>query len=108
MERLDILREADAVFCQEIRKAKIDKYANQYFAAITNFKSAAIRGNRQTYEYTLVLRAALTGDYISAGWAEIPAETLATISRRLTTEINGISRVLYDITATPPAAIEFE
>ncbi len=108
MERLDILREADAVFCEEILKAKLDKHANQFFAAITNFKSAAIRGNRQTYEYTLVLRAVQTNDFISAGWTEIPVSTLGAISRRLTTELSGVSRVLYDITATPPAAIEFE
>ncbi len=108
MERLDILRKADALFCEEIEKAKLNKTANQYFAAITNFKSAAIRGNRQTYEYTLVLRAAQTNDFISAGWASLPAEILGSISRRLTTEISGVSRVLYDITSTPPAAIEFE
>lgn len=108
MERLDILRQADAIYCEEIQKAKLDKNANQYFAAIANFKSAAIRGNRQTYEYTLVLRAACTNDFISADWAEIPAELLRSISRRLTTEINGVSRVLVDVTSTPPAAIEFE
>ena len=81
---------------------------NQFFAAITNFKSAAIRGNRQTYEYTLVLRAAATNDFISAQWSEIPADLLRTISRRLTTELSGVSRVLFDVTSTPPSAIEFE
>ncbi len=108
MERLEILRQADAVFCEEFEKAKLNKHANQYFAAIANFKSAAIRGNRQTYEYTLVLRAVHTNDFISSAWTDIPFETLGSISRRLTTEISGVSRVLYDITATPPAAIEFE
>lgn len=108
MERLDILREADAIYCEEIEKAKVSKFANQYFAAITNFKSAAIRGNRQTYEYTLVLRAAKTNDFISSEWTEISPDILRTISRRLTTEISGVSRVLFDITASPPAAIEFE
>ena len=108
MERLNILREADALFVQEIEKAGLTKFANQYFVAITNFKSAAIRGNRQTHEYTLVLRAVQTNDFISSAWTEISAETLRNISRRLTTEISGVGRVFYDITATPPAAIEFE
>lgn len=108
MDRLNILREADAIYCEEMKKAKLDKIANQHFAAITNFKSAAIRGNRQTYEYTLVLRAANTNDFISAQWTEIPANILRTISRRLTTELSGVSRVLFDVTSTPPSAIEFE
>ncbi|MBR3844295.1 MAG: GMP synthase (glutamine-hydrolyzing) [Clostridia bacterium] len=108
MERLDIVRQADAIFCEEIEKAKLDKHMNQYFASITNFKSAAIRGNRQTYEYTLILRAAFTNDYISADWATIPDDILRNISRRITTEIGGVSRILLDITSTPPAAIELE
>ncbi len=108
MERLDLLRDADAIYDEEIRKAKLDKNVNQFFAAITNFKSAAIRGNRQTYEYTLVLRAAATNDFISAQWSEIPTDLLRTISRRLTTELSGVSRVLFDVTSTPPSAIEFE
>ncbi len=108
MERLNIVREADAVFAEEIKKAKLDKHMNQYFASIANFKSAAIRGNRQTYEYTLILRAVFTNDYISADPAAIPHDVLQQISRRITTEIGGVSRVLLDITSTPPAAIELE
>lgn len=108
MERLNILREADALFVHEVEKEGLTRHANQYFVAITNFKSAAIRGNRQTHEYTLVLRAVQTNDFISSDWTEMSAETLRNISRRLTTEISGVGRVLYDVTATPPAAIEFE
>ncbi len=108
MERLNIVREADAIFCEEIKKAKLDKHMNQYFASIANFKSAAIRGNRQTYEYTLILRAVFTNDTITAEPAVIPHEVMQTISRRLTTEIGGVGRVLTDVTSTPPAAIELE
>lgn len=108
MERLNIVRDADAIFCQEIKKAKLDKHMNQYFASIANFKSAAIRGGRQTYEYTLILRAVFTNDYISAQPAAIAHDLLQTISRRITTEIGGVGRVLLDITSTPPAAIELE
>lgn len=108
MERLNIVREADAIFCEEIKKAKLDKHMNQYFASIANFKTAAIRGGRQTYEYTLILRAVFTNDYISAEPAVIPWEVMQTVSRRLTTEIGGVGRVLTDITSTPPAAIELE
>lgn len=108
MERLNIVREADAIFVEEIKKAKLEKHMNQYFASIANFKSAAIRGNRQTYEYTLILRAVFTNDYISAEPATIPTDVLQLISRRLTTEIGGVSRVLCDITSTPPASIELE
>ena len=108
MERLNVVREADAIFTEEIKKAKLDKHMNQYFASIANFKSAAIRRGRQTYEYTLILRAVFTTDYISAEPATIPADVLQLISRRITTEIGGVSRVLVDITSTPPAAIELE
>ena len=108
MERLNVLREADAIFCEEIKKAKLDKHMNQYFASIANFKSAAIRGGRHTYEYTLILRAVFTNDYISAEPAAIPHEVGQLITRRITTEIGGVGRVLMDITSTPPAAIELE
>jgi GMP synthase (glutamine-hydrolysing) len=107
-ERLEILREADAIFREEIEKAGLDRDINQYFAVITDMRSVGVSGNTRTYDYTLALRAVTTSDFMTADWARIPLDLLATISNRIVNEVHGVNRIVYDITGKPPATIEWE
>ncbi len=107
-ERLDILRDADAIFRDEMAKSGMSKMANQYFAVITDTRSTGVRNEKRTYEYTICLRAVKTVDFMTAEWVEIPFSLIRTISRRITTEVANVNRVLYDITDKPPATIEWE
>jgi GMP synthase (glutamine-hydrolysing) len=105
-EKLDILREADYIFCREIEDAKLDIW--QYFAVITEMKSVGIRDGKRSYEHILALRAVLSKDAMSAKAARIPYEVLESASEKITTNVMGINRVVYDITAKPPSTIEWE
>ena len=107
-EKLDILREADAIYRQEIAAAGEDKNINQYFAVLTNTRSVGVMGDGRTYDYTLALRAVTTSDFMTADWARIPYEVLDKISTRIVNEVKGINRIVYDITSKPPATIEWE
>lgn len=107
-EKLDILKEADFIFRDEIRKAGLDKSLNQYFAVLTNLKSVGVMGDERTYDYTLALRAVETSDFMTASWAKIPYEILEKVSTRIVNEVKHINRVVYDITSKPPATIEWE
>ena len=107
-EKLDILREADAIYRQEIAAAGEDKKINQYFAVLTNTRSVGVMGDARTYDYTLALRAVTTSDFMTADWARIPYELLDKISTRIVNEVRGINRIVYDITSKPPATIEWE
>ncbi|MBR2736910.1 MAG: glutamine-hydrolyzing GMP synthase [Firmicutes bacterium] len=107
-EKLSILREADAIFRQEITSAKLEKETNQYFAVLTNGRSVGVMGDARTYGYTLALRAVSTDDFMTADWTRLPYELLAKASSRITNEVRGISRVVYDITSKPPATVEWE
>ncbi len=107
-EKLDILKEADFIFRDEIAKAGLDKLLNQYFAVLTNLKSVGVMGDERTYDYTLALRAVETSDFMTATWAKIPYEILELVSTRIVNEIKNINRVVYDITSKPPATIEWE
>nr|WP_283243059.1 glutamine-hydrolyzing GMP synthase [Yeguia hominis] len=106
-EKLHMVREADAILREEIAKAGLDKEINQYFAVIPGIRSVGVKGGR-TYEETIALRAVVTKDFMSAEWARIPFEILATISSRIVAEVPGVNRVVYDITSKPPATIEYE
>ena len=107
-EKLDLLREADFIFRDEIAKAGEDKNLNQYFAVLTNTRSVGVMGDGRTYDYTLALRAVTTSDFMTADWARIPYDLLDKISTRIVNEVQGINRIVYDITSKPPATIEWE
>ena len=107
-EKLDILREADAIWREEIAKAGLDQSVNQYFAVITDLRSVGVMGDERTYDHTLALRAVTTTDFMTADWAKIPYEVLEKASSRIVGEVRGINRIVYDITSKPPATIEWE
>ena len=107
-EKLDTLREADAIFREEIARAGYDKETNQYFAVLTDTRSVGVMGDARTYGKTVVLRAVSTDDFMTADWSRIPYEVLAKASARITNEIPDITRVTYDITSKPPATVEWE
>ena len=102
------IKDADYIFREEIAKNGLDKSINQYFAVLTNLKSVGVMGDERTYDYTIALRAVTTSDFMTAKWAELPYDLLGHISNRIINEINGISRVVYDISGKPPATIEWE
>ena len=107
-DKLNILREADYIFREEIAKAKLDRDINQYFAVLTNLKSVGVMGDERTYDYTVALRAVSTIDFMTAEWSKIPYEVLEVVSNRIVNEVNHVNRVVYDITGKPPATIEWE
>ena len=105
-EKLDILREADAILREEI--AHSGKRADQFFAVLTNTRSVGVMGDDRTYNYVCALRAVRTNDFMTCEYARLPHALLATMSSRITNEVKGINRVVYDITDKPPATIEWE
>jgi len=107
-EKLDILREADFIFRDEIAKAGLDKEINQYFAVLTNTRTVGVMGDFRTYDYTLALRGVRTTDFMTADWARIPYEILDKVSIRIVNEVSHINRIVYDITSKPPGTIEWE
>jgi GMP synthase (glutamine-hydrolysing) len=106
--KLDILREADAIFREEISNANLDRDINQYFAVITDMRSVGVMGDERTYDYTLALRAVTTTDFMTADWARIPFDILEKVSNRIVNEVKHVNRLVYDITSKPPATIEWE
>lgn len=107
-ERLAILKDADFIMREEIAKAGWDTKIWQYFAVITDMKSVGVRNEVRSYEYTVALRAIHSIDAMTAQFVHLPFEILETISRRITSEVVGVNRVVYDITSKPPATIEWE
>jgi len=107
-EKLDILREADYIFRDEIEKAGLANEIRQYFAVLTDMRSVGTTGDKRTYDYTVALRAVTTADFMAAKWARIPHEVLEVISERIVREAQHVNRVVYDITGKPPATIEWE
>lgn len=107
-EKLDIVREADAIFRKEIAEAGLDRSVNQYFAVLTDVRSVGVMEDDRTYDHTIALRAVTTTDFMTADWAKIPYDLLEKVSSRIIHEVKGINRVVYDITSKPPATIEWE
>lgn len=107
-EKLDTLRDADAIFREEIAAAGLDREVHQYFAVLTSMRSVGVMGDGRTYDYTLALRGVTTTDFMTADWARIPYDVLEKASSRIVNEVRGINRVVYDVTSKPPATIEWE
>ena len=107
-EKADILREADAIYREEISLAGLDRQISQYFAVLTNTRTVGVMGDGRTYDYCLALRAISTTDFMTADWVHIPYEVLDRVSVRIVNEVRGINRIVYDITSKPPATVEWE
>ncbi len=107
-KKLEILRDADYIFREEVALNGLSEEIWQYFAVLTNMRSVGVMGDSRTYDYTLVLRAVTSVDAMTADWARIPADVLEKISTRIVNEVGHINRVVYDITSKPPATIEWE
>ncbi len=107
-DKLDILREADFVFRDEIAKNNLDDQIWQYFAVLTNARSVGVMGDSRTYDYTIALRAVTSVDGMTSDWARNPYEVLEKFSTRIVNEVAHVNRVCYDITSKPPATIEWE
>ncbi len=107
-EKLEILRNADAIFREEVDTLPVDKRPNQYFAVITGLKSVGVKNEARTYDYTIAVRAVLTTDFMTAEYAPLSHDILGRVSARISTEVEGAGRVVYDITGKPPATIEWE
>ncbi len=107
-EKLDILREADAIFRHEIETKGYRDRVSQYFAVMTGLQSVGVTDGTRTYDYTIALRAVKTDDFMSALPVEFPWEFLQNVSRRITEEVPHVSRVVYELTGKPPATIEWE
>ena len=107
-ERLDILRQADAIYLDEIRKAGLYREIGQAFALLLPVRSVGVMGDDRTYEEVVALRAVHTRDYMTADWIPLPYGLLRTVSSRIINEVHGVNRVVYDISSKPPSTIEWE
>jgi len=107
-EKLNIVRESDAILREEIAKHGLDRDIWQYFTVLPDLKSVGVMGDQRTYDYAIGIRAVTSIDGMTSDWARIPWEVLEKISVRLVNEVDHINRVLYDITSKPPATIEWE
>ena len=107
-EYCDLLRQADAIFIEELYKAEWYHKVSQAFVVFLPVRSVGVMGDGRKYDYVVSLRAVETIDFMTAHWAELPYDLLGKVSNRIINEINGISRVVYDISGKPPATIEWE
>ncbi len=107
-ERLHVLRQADAIFLEELTKAGWYRQTSQAFAVLLPVQSVGVMGDGRTYENVIALRCVQTDDFMTADWSRLPLELLATVSTRISNEVKGVNRVVYDISSKPPATIEWE
>jgi GMP synthase (glutamine-hydrolysing) len=106
--KLDLLRDADDIFIQELKRSNLYDEIWQAFVVLLPIRSVGVMGDDRTYENVVALRAVTSVDGMTADWAKIPNDVLAHISNRITNELRGINRVVYDISSKPPATIEWE
>jgi GMP synthase (glutamine-hydrolysing) len=107
-ERLEILRAADAILQDEIRRAGLYRDLWQSFAVLPAIRSVGVQGDERTYAYPIVIRAVTSEDAMTADWARLPYDLLEVISSRIINEIPGVNRVVLDLSSKPPATIEWE
>jgi len=107
-EKLDLLRECDEIFLEEIVANELYRRTSQVFAVLLPVQSVGVMGDGRTYESVVALRAVETQDFMTADWARLPFDVLAIISNRIINEVRGVNRVVYDISSKPPATIEWE
>lgn len=107
-ERLDLLRRADAIITEEIRRAGLDRQVWQAFGVLPAIRSVGVQGDERTYAHPLILRVVSSEDAMTADWVRLPYEVLERISSRVINEVDGINRVAYDVSSKPPATIEWE
>ena len=107
-DKLDVLRDADEILLEEITANHLYRSTSQVFAVLLPVRAVGVMGDGRTYEWVVALRAVETQDFMTADWARIPYDVLATISSRIINEVRGVNRVVYDISSKPPATIEWE
>ena len=107
-EKLDILRQADFIFRDEMHKAGFDKKAQQFFAINTNVKSVGVKNGARTFGYVIAIRAISTQQFVKAGIVELPFKFVSMVAEKIATKVKGANRVVWDITPKPPATIEWE
>ena len=107
-EYADLLREADAIFIEELRNAGWYDKGSQAFVVFLPVKSVGVMGDGRTYDWVVSLRAVQTSDFMTAKWAHLPYDLLGKVSNRIINEVKGINRVVYDVSGKPPATIEWE
>lgn len=103
-----VLREADAIFIEELRRADLYDAVSQAFAVYLPVKSVGVVGDARRYEHVIALRAVVTTDFMTATWAELPYAFIGKVSNRIINEIEQVSRVVYDVSSKPPGTIEWE
>ncbi len=107
-EKLEILKDADAILRDEIKSNGLSRSVDQFFAVLTGIRSVGVMGDGRTYDNTIAIRAVTTSDFMTADWARLPYDILEKISNRIINEVRNVNRVVYDITSKPPATIEWE
>jgi GMP synthase (glutamine-hydrolysing) len=107
-DKLELLRSADAIFIEELRDKNLYNATWQAFAVVLPVQTVGVMGDERTYEYVVAIRAVTSVDGMTADWARLPHDFLATVSNRIANEVRGLSRVVYDISSKPPATIEWE
>ena len=107
-DKVKIVQESDFIFREEMAKAGLDRQVSQYFTVLTGVHSVGVMGDERTYDYTIALRAVTTDDFMTADWARLPYDLIATVSARIVNEVPHVSRVVLDVTSKPPASIEWE
>lgn len=108
VDRLRVLRQADAIVVQEIKAAGLYRQTSQAFAVLLPVQSVGVMGDARTYESTVVVRCVESEDFMTADWSRLPYELLARVAARIINEVSGVNRVAYDISSKPPATIEWE
>jgi GMP synthase (glutamine-hydrolysing) len=107
-EKIEIVREADAIFREEVALNGLESEIWQYFACLPDIQSVGVMGDERTYCHTVALRAVTSSDGMTSDWARIPYEVLDKVSRRIVNEVKGVNRIVYDVTSKPPSTIEWE